>query len=265
MPNKQLSKDALFKRIVLEIEVQQIFLDVPIQNHFKGNPIKEELDFLNDKAEGLDKRNFDFHYWNKYLETVEEVKQSKCISHAIMKLKALIFHFNEMAKKDFLVSDKSYYDAEHNLHVVNFGVSNSKVSEWISANVTSQLTENVRKLEELRAIFADEKEVDLKRETSEETFESFLSQKGRKLLPKIKVTYSKAKPKQISIMVLALEKDKRLVKGALNNLRPFHSSLVKEFPGIGAYENLRSWVKEKSDNPDVITSANRLLAEWKKL
>jgi hypothetical protein len=264
MANKQLSKEELFKRIVLEIDVQRIFVDIPIQNHFKGNPINEKLDFLNDSAEGLNKKNFDYHYWNKYLETIEEVKQAKSINHAITKLKVLIFHFNEMAKKDFLVSDKSYYDAEHNLHVVNFGVSNSKVSEWISSNVTSQLTENVRKLEELRAIFADEPVEELML-TPTETFESFLTTRGKKLLPKIKDTYSNSKPKQISILVLALEKDKRLVKGALSNLRPFHSALIKELPGIGVYENLRSWIKEKYDSPDVIAAVDRLLAKWKNL
>lgn len=40
MPNKQLTKEELFKKIVLEIEVQKILLDVPIHNHFSGERIR---------------------------------------------------------------------------------------------------------------------------------------------------------------------------------------------------------------------------------
>lgn len=102
MSNKQLSKEELFKKIVLDIEVQKILLDIPIQNHFKGERISEELTFLNGgRTETLDKKNFDYYYWDKYLETVGEVKESKSIGQAITNLKTLVFHFNEDGRQRF--------------------------------------------------------------------------------------------------------------------------------------------------------------------
>lgn len=167
MASKQLSKEELFKKVVLEIEGQKILLDVPIQNHFKGERISKEMDFLNgERLTSLDKSNFDYYYWNKYLETVEEVKQSKSIGEAITKLKALVFHFNEIVGKQYLIIDASYYDDENKLQIVNFAVSNSKVGEWINSKVKNPLSDKIKKLEELKSIFQDDLIRDAKEENS---------------------------------------------------------------------------------------------------
>lgn len=240
MPNIQLSKEELFKKIVLEIEVQKIFLDIPIQNHFSGERISEELGFLNgERIKTLDKKNFDHYYWGKYLQTVEELKQATSIGEAITKLKTLIFHFNEMIGKQYLVMDASYFDKEKKFQLVNFVVSNSKVGEWINTNVTIPLTEKVKKLEELKAIFHDDQIGDSKSNTPQETFESYLNAKGKKILPKLIETYSNAKPEIIAVMVVALEALNYLSRGSLSNNRTkLHTALERTFGNIGARQSL---------------------------
>lgn len=201
-----------------------------------------ELGFLNRvRIETLDKKNFDHYYWNKYLETVEEIKQSKSIGKAITSLKTLVFHFNEMVGKPYLVMDASYYDDENKLQIVNFAVSNSKVGEWISTKVTNPLTDKIKKLEELKAIFLDDQIGDSKSEIPNETFEIYLNIRNKKLYPYLTRTYANAKPEIIAFMLKALEGLEFLNEGSLtNNKTALYAALKNTFGKIGTRQSLNT-------------------------
>lgn len=107
----------------------------------------------------------------------------------------------------------------------------------------------------------DEKKKDKNIETR--SFESYIVNGNRSILSKLKHEYQK--PKQISLMVLAMQKNGWLLSGWSDNLTEFHQSLRIDFPRIGAYENLRAWVREKGDQIDIKREIHRISQDLKNL
>ena len=146
--NGDINGRELLHAVVWEISKLKIFLDAGLNRHFDINDpyTSEEYEPL----EELGIQLFKDRYYRHFEELVLSIEGDNNIRQVITNIKKVIFFFKSKDKPHSYEVKNIYRDG---VPVGSLVVKTEKVNQWVSENITKDLSEQVPKLEQLLEIF----------------------------------------------------------------------------------------------------------------